>query len=851
MAEKRLVIIDGFSLLFRAFYGTRYMSTSDGRPTNALYGLVSMLFTLIEREKPASIVVALDSPGKTFRDAEYPEYKGTRRETPAELISQIELSQDLIRSLGIPTIAVVGYEADDIVGTIALDAERNGYETTIVTGDTDQFQLVDDHVKVMTTRQGVTDVVYYDVAAVHERYGFGPELIPDYKALVGDTSDNIPGVPGVGDKTATKLLQEFGAVETIIGRITEVEEKFRKKLEPHLAQIPKSKWLATIVRDVPLQFDYEPFRVSREEYEAAKTMLESLEFRTHMKKLPTVLEPYMEAGQPGLFGDGGAVAEAHTEVTVRDAATREEVLSWMNGRVAGLYVEGSEAAVAIGADALSISIEVANSLIEGEVESLALHHAKQFQKRTKTYRAAAFDTMLACYVLQSGRSNYLLEDIAQGYLDEPPPRTVPEKAAAVHRLIEPMSDRLKLENQWSVYDEVENPLTPILAEMENTGILVDRPRLEEFSAQLAASIAQVEEQVYAHAGEKFTIGSPQQLGKILFDKLGAPSGKMNKTGYATGAEVLQELAPNWPIAQEVLNWRELTKLKSTYADALPKLIAEDGRIHTTYAQTVAATGRLSSVDPNLQNIPVRTELGKEIRRAFVPEAGFSLLSVDYSQIELRLLAHECKDETLLQAFESGQDVHSATAATMWKDRADGVTAAHRRYAKMLNYAVLYGVTDYGLASQLGGEFSVADAKVLIETYFSRFPKVRDYVKQTLETARSKGFTTTIAGRRRYFPDIHAGNRVTRQYAERQALNAPLQGGSADLIKIAMNKIRPMLDGMRTRMLLQVHDELLFELAESEHDLIPEIKSVMENAMPLDVPIVADVGIGPNWLEVKG
>lgn len=847
MPEKRLVVIDGYSLLFRAFYGTRYLSTSDGRPTNALFGLVSMLYTLLEREKPDSIVVALDAPGKTFRDAEYSEYKATRKETADELKAQLPVARELLAGLGIPILEVTGYEADDIVGTLAKDAKEKGYKTIIVTGDTDTLQLVDDDVIVMTTRQGVSDVVYYDVEAVKERYGFGPEYLADYKALVGDPSDNIPGVPGIGAKSATLLIQQFGHVEDIIKNIDKVDEKYRKKLLPVLDQIPKSKWLATIVRDAPVSFDYEPFRISSEEFETAQSVLESLEFRTHLKKLPQVLAPYMESDQGELFGKV-EVVEERPSVAVKHASF-EELEKWRKGRVAGLHIEGDSAAVAVGNEARKISRDIADRFITSAIGTIAMHNAKPHLRRLTCFEKPAYDTMLAAYVLQSGRSNYLLEDIAQAYLEESPPRDTAEKASAIHRLIKPLSEKLTDEEQMRVYD-VEVQLEPILAKMESIGIKVDREMLEELSRSLANSIAQIEQTIYQMAGEQFTIGSPQQLGKILFEKLGIPAGKRTKTGYATGAEVLHQLAPQYPIAQEILNWRELTKLKSTYADALPKMIAEDGRIHTTFAQTVAATGRLSSLDPNLQNIPVRTELGREIRRAFVASEGFVIASLDYSQIELRLLAHECKEDALVQAFLERKDVHAATAAIMWHKTIDEVTPRERRYAKMLNYAVLYGVTDFGLANQLGGAFTVAEAKELIKNYFQRFPKVKAYIEKTLETARTRGYTTTILGRRRYFPDIHAGNRVARQYAERQAINAPLQGGSADMIKVAMIKIQPILEGKKSRMLLQVHDELVFEIAKGEENLIEPLRETMETAIPLDVPVEVDASMGPNWLEAK-
>lgn len=853
--RKKLVIIDGYSLLFRAFFGTRYLSTTDGRPTNALFGFISMLYYLLEKERPDSVIVAFDAPGKTFRDAEYAEYKGTRKDSPDELKVQLKQSREMIAAFGIPSIEMTGYEADDVIGTITREAEKNGYEAIIVTGDLDSLQLVDECVSVMTTRTGVTDVVKYGPAEVQERYGFGPELVPDYKALVGDTSDNIPGVPGVGPKTATALLQEFSSVESIIARIEEVEPKFRKKLEGYLEQMPKSKWLATIARDAPVSFDFQPFAVSADQYGAAQRWLESVEFRNHAKRLPLVLAPYMQGGpaspeQSDLFSDPAAeILSERPELTIFDASVEDLVRAARSG--AAVDYDQEFFALAIGTDVWTTDAGTGIDVVRDHLATMAAHHSKRLVRRLALETRPAFDTLLAAYVLQSGRSGYDLSDLAQGYLDEAPPQTIPERASAISRLVEPMSARLKAEGQWPVYDDIEMALVPILAAMENLGIGVDCERLREFSKSLSVQIGQLEQRIHEAAGEEFNIGSPQQLGKILYEKLGLQSGKKTKTGYATGVEVLQQLAPESEVVRDVLAWRELTKLRSTYADSLPGYVAEDERIHTTYAQHIAATGRLSSNDPNLQNIPIRTELGREIRKAFIPAEGYRFASLDYSQIELRFLAHYCGEPALVKAFQTGEDVHAATASLMWNEPVNSVGSAHRRYAKMLNYAVLYGVTDFGLANQLGGEFSVKEARGLIDSYFERFPKVRGYIENTKAEARSKGFTTTLTGRRRYFPDIHAGNRIARAYAERQAMNAPLQGGSADMIKLAMISIAGLLEGKGTRLVLQVHDELLFEVPAGEESLLPEIRDAMANALALDVPVEVDIGIGPNWLETKG
>lgn len=861
MDPKRLILVDGYSLLYRAFYSTRMLSTTDGRPTNALYGFASMLFTLMEQQKPSAVLVALDAPGKTFRHAEYAEYKGTRREMPPEMLAQMPVARDMIAALGIPQIELVGYEADDIIGTLSRLGEENGYHTTIVTGDLDSLQLVDHCVTVVTPKVGVTEVATYDVEAVHARYGFGPEHVTDYKALAGDSSDNIKGVPGVGEKTATGLIQRFGAVENMIAQVDEIEEKIRKKLVPVLEEIPKMKWLATIDRAAPIEWDFKPYHLDGEGYEKARQMLESLEFRALIKRLPIVLGPYTEgmettapvsvqaerlSFQPSgeikspadfhqMVGDGPYAALLHTpsQISFFDDDPVEEAL------------------IAVGDKVWKAPLDVFLSVFGSDPSRAILADSKPiFRRIAPTQTPARFDAMLAGYVLQSNRSNYALPDLVQGYLEVAHPQSSEEQVVGLFRLESAMRERLAKEGQDKVLDEIEQPLVPILAEMEGLGIRVSSHVLGEFSKSLDVQIQESAKLIYAYAGETFTIGSPKQLGEILFEKLGIPGKKKTKTGYATGAEILQELAPTHPIAAEVLTWRELTKLKSTYSDALPRMIAEDGRIHTSFNQAVAATGRLSSNEPNLQNIPIRTELGRQIRKAFLAEDGYVLGSFDYSQIELRLLAHLSHDPNLVEAFQKRIDVHTVTAALMFHKDAEQVTKEDRRLAKLLNYAVLYGVTDYGLAAQLGAGFSLAEAKELIKQYDVRFPTVKAFTQSVVEEARSKGFTTTLKGRRRYFPDIHAANRNERMYAERQAMNAPIQGAAADMIKIAMIEVRRSLGAGPTRMLLQVHDELVFEhpVGVGAETLEP-IRAQMEAALPLDVPVEVDAKVGPNWNEM--
>jgi len=851
---KRLVIIDGYSLIYRAFFATRFLSTADGRPTNALYGFVSMLFNLLENVRPDAIVVAMDAPGKTFRHADYAEYKGTRRETPDELKVQFPVARELIEALGIDTVEATGFEADDVVGTLSLQAEKNGYSTIIVTGDLDALQLVDDSVSVLTMRQGVTDTVTYDPRAVRDRYGFDPPLIPDYKAIVGDTSDNIIGVPGIGAKGATELLQKFPGVEVILDRFSEVDAKYQKKIAGNEEQMRKSRWLATIVRDAPVHFDFRPFTLTPPQLERAKAVLESLEFRTHVRRSNLILGPYMEGAAP--------VAEVQAEVieaSSKLAGSLKELQAFVNGRPYSLFMAAPQAPgdlfeqpqtrsfIAVGGDVREADEETGLRFLASAPSQAILHDAKPLYRRYSEISATpGYDTMLAAYVLQSGRSSYALRDLVQGYLEATPPTAPAEMAVALYRLKDALQDRLEKEDQSRVLHEVELPLVPILADMERTGIQAERHTLREFSKSLEVTIEQSTRRVYELAGQEFNIGSPKQMGEVLFEKMSIPGGQKTKTGWATGAEVLSVLAPTHEIAAEILNWRELSKLKSTYTDALERLIGPDGRIHTTYSQAVAATGRLSSNDPNLQNIPIRTELGRGIRKAFVAAPGYRLASLDYSQIELRVLASMCGDEALVQAFTEGEDVHKVTAEKMFGVTGDLVSKEMRRLAKMLNYAVLYGVTDFGLAQQLGAGFSVTEAKALITQYFERFPKVKGYTADIVTEARSKGFTVTMLGRRRYFPDIHAAKIMERRYAERQAMNAPIQGTAADMLKLAMIQAHKRMNGTTARMLLNVHDELVFELAPSAEGLINALRKDMEDALPLSVPVEVDAKIGDDW-----
>jgi DNA polymerase I len=867
MDPKRLVIIDGYSLLYRAFFATRYLSTADGRPTNALHGFVQMLFLLLENIGPDAIVVAFDAPGKTFRHAEYSEYKGTRRDTAEELKVQLPIARDLMTALGVPSVEVTGYEADDVVGTISRLAEENGYHTTIVTGDLDSLQLVDDCVSVLTMKLGVTDTVTYGPEQVVERWGVTAAQVPDFKAIKGDSSDNIPGVPGIGDKGAAELIQAFGSIEGILDRSAEVPPKYWKKIEPVMDQLKMSKWLATIKCDVPLEYDFKPFILTPEQMEAAKAMLEAYELKNALRRSDLVLGRYLD-GASREIGEATVDVES-VEVKLLTVSDMAGLRNFVGDQPFSMYFAAAapardlfddperKAFVARGKEVVETNEIDALRLLEELPSRAILHDAKSAYKRLDTFSpdpilrdAPRFDSMLAAFVLQSQRSSYSLRDLVQGYLDVQAPTKPEEMAVALHLLEPVLRDRLKKEEQEQVLDEIELPLVPILTEMERYGIKTNRDQLREFSKTLEVEIDKVTRNIYALAGQEFTIGSPKQLGEVLFDKLQIPGATKTKTGYATGAEVLSLIAPQYEIASEVLNWRELSKLKSTYADALEKLIQPDGRIHTTYNQIGAATGRLSSNDPNLQNIPIRTELGRGIRKAFMAADGYQLLSLDYSQIELRVLAHMCEEPALKTAFQEHEDVHTVTAQLMFGLGNEAASKEQRRFAKMLNYAVLYGVSEYGLAQQLGGGFSVAEAKELIKTYNERFPAIKGFTEGIVAEAKTKGFTRTLLGRRRYFPDIHSPKIMERKAVERQAMNAPIQGTAADMLKLAMIDVRKRIDSRGTRMLLNVHDELVFEMATGEDGLIPGIRDGMETALPLKVPVEVDAKIGADWNEMS-
>ncbi len=895
-SKGKVILIDGNSLLYRAFFAMPHFSTLENVPTNAVYGFTMMLLKIIQEEKPACVIVAFDAPVKTFRHAEYKEYKGTRKRPPDELLSQGPLARQMVEAFNIPMIQVDGFEADDVIGTLAKRAESEGYEVVIVTGDLDALQLVHGKtIRVMRTIKGVTETFLYDEESIEREYGLKPTQFTDYKALVGDTSDNIPGVPGIGAKSATKLLQKFGDIENLIYNVEEVEPvRFRDAILQGADQAVKSKWLATIVTDMDLDVEISECHFAGPDLPRLRELFNELRFGSLMKRLPRE-----EPAQRDMFSEmeqAPAIQEAPAgePVAVSIISTRNDLnpvfekLSRSKGfafRINGTAERGLEAdalGIAFATDAGNtyyvdlgpesrIRLDDFRDVLSNDSIAKYGHNLKYEYEITARLgipvRGPAFDTLIAAYLLNPSRGTHSLESIAFDYMQLQVPTRDPKtgevtgprgestvqelfgcEVDAIRRLVPVLGGRLAEDDLGFLMADVEMPLVCILAEMELAGVAVDTDWLNRLSEVLAERITTLEREIYQLAGTDFNIGSTKQLQTILFDKLGLTATKKTKTGYSTDAETLAALAPAHEIVAKILEYRELTKLKSTYADSLPKLIdPRDGRIHTSLNQAVTATGRLSSSEPNLQNIPIKTEIGREIRKAFVASEGNVLISADYSQIELRILAHASRDPELLRAYQENEDIHTKTATKIFDLPADAVTSDLRRQAKTVNFAVIYGMSEYGLSRELGIPPGIA--KRYIDEYFREYPGVRLYEVETLARAQVRGYVESLLGRRRYMPELRSPQRSQREFAERAAVNMPIQGTAADIVKIAMIQVHEDLinRGFKTRLVLQVHDELVFDAPEGEvNEVIPLIREGMENAYKLDVPLKVEVKVGKDW-----
>ncbi|SDX16079.1 DNA polymerase I [Paenibacillus sp. CF384] len=879
------VLIDGNSIIYRAFFAMPPLTNSSGLHTNAVYGFTTMLLKLLEEEKPTHMLVAFDAGKITFRHEGYAEYKGGREKTPSELSEQFPVLKELLRSFGIAQYELPGYEADDIIGTLSRLADEGGIETVVVSGDKDMLQLASDHVTIALTRKGVTDVERYDPAGIQERYGLTPLQIIDLKGLMGDTSDNIPGIPGVGEKTALKLLHEFGSVEGVLANTGEIKGKMKEKVEEHQESALMSKKLATIYREVPLENKGDELVYSGYDEVTLGDMFRKLEFKSLIERLQLP-----EAG--GTVG----LAEANYEVVTASELTAgalSEILATSESfyieaigdnphqaRFIGLAVASGERVVVVTYDELmdaKISAPVRQWLQDEQApkKGYDLHKAELVLSWLGIeLRGTTFDALLAAYLLDPTESSQTLAALIQrhklaaiqtdesvygkGAKFQVPASEVlaghlAAKADAVRRLVPMLTEELETGHMSKLCYELEQPLAVVLAGMEKQGIKVNASVLEDLGAELEKNISQYMSDIYMHAGMEFNINSPKQLGEVLFEKLGLPAWKKTKTGYSTDAEVLEKLEPYHEIVKLILLYRQLAKLQSTYVEGLLKEIRRDtGKVHTFYRQTIAATGRLSSQFPNLQNIPIRLEEGRRIRKAFVPsEPGWTILAADYSQIELRVLAHISGDEKMKTAFIEDTDIHTKTAMDVFGVTADQVDANMRRQAKAVNFGIVYGISDFGLSNNLN--IARKDAAKFIEQYFEVFHGVRAYMDNIVAQARADGFVTTLLERRRYLPEIKASNFNLRSFAERTAMNTPIQGTAADIIKLAMvNMDKELRDrGLRSRMLLQVHDELVFEVPAEELELMKTlVPEVMEGALKLDVPLKADVSFGDNWYEAK-
>lgn len=883
--RRKVVLIDGNSLLYRAFFAMPHFSTLESQPTNAVYGFTMMLLKLVQDEKPDVLLVAFDAPARTFRHDAFDGYKAHRKPTPDDLRAQGPLAREMVEAFNAPILEVPGFEADDLVGTLACKAKAEGFDVLIVTGDLDTLQLVDEQVKVLTTIKGVSETVIYDENAVEARYGLKPAQLVDYKALKGDTSDNIPGVPGIGDKSAVKLIQEFGSLDNLLAHLDDVSDsRAQKALKAAPEMAEQSRHLAAIVTDVPVDIDLDECSYRKPDYDRLRELFKRLEFKSLLKRLP---DETAVAAQQALFAP---VEEPGEYMVVPDRDALNALIDRI-GEVGSYVIRiNGTAGHAVVADTLGVAISTAAGesyyidLVESGLRLEDLHpvlesgslrkygHNLKYEEEILArsgipFAEPKFDIMLAAYLLNAGRGTHRLEDVALDYLGiELPARdtrtgkivspsgewTVPQLFTAqvdiIRRSVPTLMERLKEYAQERLLSEIEMPLMPILADMERTGVAVDGEWLHALSERLETRITALEIEVYGLAGMEFNIGSSKQLQTVLFDKLGLPATKKTKTGYSTDAETLALLAPTHEIVEKILEYRELTKLKSTYADSLPKLVNPNtGRIHTSLNQAVTSTGRLSSSEPNLQNIPIKTEAGREIRKAFVASAGNTLVSVDYSQVELRILAHVTRDPELMKAYDEHQDIHTRTATRLFDVSESDVTSDMRRQAKTVNFAVIYGMSDYGLARSLNIPPGVA--RRYIESYFEQYPGVKQYAADTLKRARLTGYVESLLGRRRYLPELSSPNRTYRELAERAAVNMPIQGTAADIMKLAMIDVHRRLDeqGFTGKMVLQVHDELVFDVPEDEvARLIPMVRDAMEHAFEMDVPLEVEVKVGRDW-----
>lgn len=885
MAEK-IMLIDGNSIVNRAFYGVPLLTNGEGRYTNGVYGFLNILFKLLDEEQPDYLAVAFDLHAPTFRHRTFDGYKGTRKGMPEELREQMPLLKEVLQAMHIPIFEQEGFEADDILGTLSALAEKNGIVPVVVSGDRDLLQLAGETLKVRIpkTKGGRTETEDYYAADVQAKYGVTPAEFIDMKALMGDASDNIPGVPGIGEKTAAKIITQYHDIETAIAHAAEIKpKKASENLAAYQEQARLSKFLATIVRDMPLEWDKETLKIGDMFNQTAYELVKRLEFKSMFSRFEGSASAPKQAEQTYRF-----VADREGAKEVLAALKKGEVgyafvyeneegqgLALYQEQLGGVWMEASMAFL------MQELLEIFQPFFADSAYRKIGHDVKKDIRFLRSYGydgfTAEFDTAIGAYILNATGSSYEYDDIAAAFLNETYPsqeevfgkgRTkkafaaLPEaertaygarQAEIFFRARKVMEERLAENEQKSLFYDMEMPLIYVLADMEKYGIKVDKAALLAYQKRLGESLDGMEEEIYTLAGEKFNINSPKQLGVILFEKLGLKGGKKTKTGYSTAADVLEKLRTAHPIVERILHYRQLAKLKSTYADGLLAVMdAETEKIYSTFNQTITATGRISSTEPNLQNIPVRLELGRELRKIFIPEsAEFCFLDADYSQIELRVLAHISGDESLIAAFKSNQDIHRMTASQVFHVPFDEVTPLQRSNAKAVNFGIIYGKGAFSLGQDLG--ISRKEAEEYINAYFARYPKIKTFMEDTIKNGTKNGYVSTLWNRRRNMPELQSSNFMQRAAGERAAMNMPIQGTAADIIKLAMIKVHRALQegGYRSRLILQVHDELLIEAYKEEKDAVAKIlKENMEHAADLLVPLDVDVHEGASWFEAK-
>ncbi|MFU2201798.1 DNA polymerase I [Bacillus subtilis] len=877
--RKKLVLVDGNSLAYRAFFALPLLSNDKGVHTNAVYGFAMILMKMLEDEKPTHMLVAFDAGKTTFRHGTFKEYKGGRQKTPPELSEQMPFIRELLDAYQISRYELEQYEADDIIGTLAKSAEKDGFEVKVFSGDKDLTQLATDKTTVAITRKGITDVEFYTPEHVKEKYGLTPEQIIDMKGLMGDSSDNIPGVPGVGEKTAIKLLKQFDSVEKLLESIDEVSgKKLKEKLEEFKDQALMSKELATIMTDAPIEVSVSGLEYQGFNREQVIAMFKDLGFNTLLERLG---EDSAEAEQDQSLEDINVktVTDVTSDILVSPSAFVVEQIgdNYHEEPILGFSIVNETGAYFIPKD-IAVESEVFKEWVENDEQKKWVFDSKRAVVALRwqgiELKGAEFDTLLAAYIINPGNSYDDVASVAKDYglhivsSDESvygkgAKRAVPSedvlsehlgrKALAIQSLREKLVQELENNDQLELFEELEMPLALILGEMESTGVKVDVDRLKRMGEELGAKLKEYEEKIHEIAGEPFNINSPKQLGVILFEKIGLPVVKKTKTGYSTSADVLEKLADKHDIVDYILQYRQIGKLQSTYIEGLLKVTRPDShKVHTRFNQALTQTGRLSSTDPNLQNIPIRLEEGRKIRQAFVPsEKDWLIFAADYSQIELRVLAHISKDENLIDAFTNDMDIHTKTAMDVFHVAKDEVTSAMRRQAKAVNFGIVYGISDYGLSQNLG--ITRKEAGAFIDRYLESFQGVKAYMEDSVQEAKQKGYVTTLMHRRRYIPELTSRNFNIRSFAERTAMNTPIQGSAADIIKKAMIDMAAKLKEkkLKARLLLQVHDELIFEAPKEEIEILEKlVPEVMEHALALDVPLKVDFASGPSWYDAK-